>query len=98
MADLIPLYLNLEETSTLLLCVEMMLQLDSSVLLHPDIQRLAEEQIKEREGVAGVARADRTLAAARERVPVLNSLRTALTEQKWALERYQPKEAEDEHP
>jgi hypothetical protein len=86
-SELLPMYLNLEETNALLLCVEMMIRLDGSVLLNEDVQHLAEQTILAREGPGGVARADRTLAAARERFPVLNSLRTALTEQKWSLER-----------
>ena len=62
-----------------------MLKLDTAVLSDPEAQRLAETQILEREGIAGVARADRALAAARERLPILHSLHTALVEREESL-------------
>jgi hypothetical protein len=87
--EVLPLYLNLDETRVLALTVEMCLRLDSSVLLNEDVQKQAEEVIKSREGAAGVARADQVLAKARERLPILRSLQTALAEHGDALERTQ---------
>jgi hypothetical protein len=86
----LPLYLNLRETEVLAASVGVMIQLDGSVLMDTEAQRLAEEEIGRREGPGGVARADRALAAARERLPVLRSLYTALMEHGEALARSRP--------
>jgi hypothetical protein len=85
--EVLPLYLNLDETRVLVVAVDIMLRLDSSVILNEDVQQMAEEVIRAREGMSGVARADQALAAARERVPILRSLRTALVEHGETLER-----------
>jgi hypothetical protein len=83
------IYLNLRETEILAMGVEMMLHLDSSVILNEDYQQQAEELIKAREGLPGMARADQVIAEARERLPVLRSLQTALAEHGMTLERMQ---------
>jgi hypothetical protein len=87
MGPVLPLYLNLQETHVLALAVEICTRLDSAVLVDEEARLMAEEQILEKYGVGGVARADRSLAAARERLPILRSLYTALAELGTALER-----------
>jgi hypothetical protein len=83
----LPLYLTRRETQVLLISVQIMMRLDGSVLMDQETRQMAEEVISQREGVAGVARADRALAAARDRLPVLQSLATALAEHSAALAR-----------
>jgi hypothetical protein len=83
----LPMYLNADETRILAVSVGVMIQLDSAVLVDQEAQGMAHEAILERYGMPGVARADQALAAARERLPILRSLRTALEEHGASLER-----------
>jgi hypothetical protein len=83
----LPLYLNQRETQVLRIAVEILLQMDGAVINDPELQRMAEQQIRDREGVAGVARADQALMEARERVPVLERLHAALIEHGETLQR-----------
>jgi hypothetical protein len=83
----LPLYLNRRETEVLKVAVEVLLQMDGAAVHDQELQRSAEKQLEEREGPGAVARLDRALSAARERVPVLRRLHTALVEHEQGLER-----------
>jgi hypothetical protein len=83
----LPMYLNSDETRILATSVGVMITLDSAVLVDEEAQGMAHEAILERYGMPGVAREDQALAAARERLPILRSLSTALIEHGAALER-----------
>lgn len=65
---------SLPELEVLATAVGVLLTLDSAVLVDPEAQTMAEAEILERYGVSGLARADRALAAARARLPVLRGL------------------------
>jgi hypothetical protein len=83
----LPLHLTRQQTEILRASVQIALKLDTAVLSDPEAQAMAEQQIEEREGVAGVARVDQALACARERLPVLQHLHAMLTAHGEALER-----------
>jgi hypothetical protein len=83
----LPIYLNSDETRILATSVGVMITLDSAVLVDQEAQQMAHEEILQRYGMPGVAREDQALAAARERLPILRSLSTALVEHGAALER-----------
>jgi exonuclease VII small subunit len=80
------IYLNLEETQVLWIAASLLERM-SSHMVSPQAQELAEAVIVWKEGEGAVARLDQTLAAARERLPVLRSLLTALAELASSLER-----------
>ena len=80
----LPLYLTVRETEVLELAVGLLLMLDEKLR---DMPEEFQQYIADREGVAGIARADRTQAAMRERLPVLRSLATALAEHGETLRR-----------
>ena len=80
----LPLYLTLRETEVLAVAVGFLLYFDDAVRAMPDEVKA---RLGEREGLAGIARADRTQAAMRERLPVLLSLATALAEHGETLRR-----------
>jgi hypothetical protein len=67
--------------------VETCAKLDAAVLTYTDVQRLAEGQIREREGVGGVAGLDQKLAEARDRLPKLRALLDVLIDHLTALEK-----------
>jgi hypothetical protein len=89
MSEVPTLYLTLDETRVLLVAVEVTMKLDGSALLDQEARQMAEEVVREREGVAGIARVDQALACARSRFPILDGLRTALYEHAQALEKSQ---------
>src|SRR5882672_6865237 len=85
MTTSVPLYLNLTETKVLAVAVGLQITVDSRIVLDEENA----EAITEHYGAAGTARGDQVRAAARQRLPVLRSLRTALTEHGMSLERMQ---------
>jgi hypothetical protein len=74
-----PLYLNREEALVLAEAVSLFMRL-SSHMVDESTQTLATEILRWKEGDASVARMDQVLARARERLPLLTSLQTALLE------------------
>jgi hypothetical protein len=66
--------------------VNLMLRL-STHMVSEETMTLATEVIRWKEGDGAVGRLDRTLASARDRVPVLRSLLTALSELAEQLQR-----------
>lgn len=83
MSVVMPLYLNAEETKVLLVAVGLAINMDSEILLG------------EESAASHTSRGDQVKAAARERLPVLRSLRTALAEHGMALEHTEEIEDED---
>lgn len=71
MTDSSPLYLSLDQTRVLLTAVQVCMKLDGAALTDQEARAMAEEAIKSKEGIGGVARIDQSLAAARQRHPVL---------------------------
>lgn len=78
----LPLYLNLEECEVVYLAVELLQLVNKNI----DGGRI-EAFVKVTEGPAGIARLDRTMAATRDRGPILRSLLTALAELGYSLNR-----------
>jgi hypothetical protein len=83
----LPLPLTLDETRVLLVAVEVCMRLDGAALLDQGARLMAEEVIRSREGEGGISRLDQRLAAARARYPILDNLRSALSEHAQALEK-----------
>jgi hypothetical protein len=89
MSRVLPLYLNLDETRALAVAVGVQIQIDSTVVLN---EEMMDEEIAQRYRPEGTTRADQVLAAARQRLPVLRNLQTALLEHGETLDRMQDDE------
>jgi hypothetical protein len=87
MPDMLPLELSLAETKVLAAAVRMLIRLDSAALLDEVGRDMAAEEIGVEYGAVGSSRGEQTLAAARERLPVLRRLRTLLGEHTEMLQR-----------
>lgn len=81
-----PIYLDYDEAKVLALAVDLLGRL-SQHMTSDDAAQLATAVIEWKDGEGGVARLDQTLAAARDRLPILSSLQTALAELSIQLER-----------
>ncbi len=81
-----PLYLNLEEVTQLEVAIGLLFRL-SHHMVSDDAQALAGLILEWKEGPGAVSRLDQTLAHARDRLPILRSLATALAELTTELQR-----------